>query len=70
MKNVEFNGNRYLDLPACSIVPQSKHTFEVFQKRVLRRIFEPKTVQVAGGWRKLRNEEFQISCALRQTQLE
>jgi hypothetical protein len=29
----------------------------VFENRVLRRIFEPKRVEVAGGWRKLHNEE-------------
>jgi hypothetical protein len=29
----------------------------VFEKRVLRRIFGPKRVEVAGGWRKLHNEE-------------
>jgi hypothetical protein len=28
-----------------------------FQNRVLRRIFEPKRDEVAGGWRKLHNEE-------------
>jgi hypothetical protein len=29
----------------------------VFDDRVLRRIFGPKKEEVAGGWRKLRNEE-------------
>jgi hypothetical protein len=29
----------------------------VFQKRVLRRIFEPKRDEVTGGWRNLHNEE-------------
>jgi hypothetical protein len=29
----------------------------VFEKRVLRRIFGPKTDEVAGEWRKLHNEE-------------
>jgi hypothetical protein len=29
----------------------------VFQNRVLRRIFGPKTEEVSGGWRKLHNEE-------------
>jgi hypothetical protein len=28
-----------------------------FENRVLRRIFEPKTEEVAGGWRRLHNEE-------------
>jgi hypothetical protein len=30
----------------------------VFDKRVLRRIFEPKRGEMTGDWRKLRNEEF------------
>jgi hypothetical protein len=30
---------------------------EVFENRVLRRIFGPKRDEVTGGWRKLRNEE-------------
>ena len=29
----------------------------VFEKRVLRRIFEPKRDEVRGKWRKLHNEE-------------
>jgi hypothetical protein len=29
----------------------------VFQNRVLRRIFGPKTDEVTGEWRKLHNEE-------------
>jgi hypothetical protein len=29
----------------------------VFGNRVLRRIFGPKRVEVAGGWRRLHNEE-------------
>jgi hypothetical protein len=29
----------------------------VFGKRVLRRIFGPKCQEVAGGWRRLHNEE-------------
>jgi hypothetical protein len=29
----------------------------VFENRVLRRIFGPMREDVAGGWRKLRNEE-------------
>jgi hypothetical protein len=29
----------------------------VFENRVLRRIFGPKRDGVAGGWRKLHNEE-------------
>jgi hypothetical protein len=29
----------------------------VFEKRVTRRIFGPEREKVAGGWRRLRNEE-------------
>jgi hypothetical protein len=29
----------------------------VFENRVLRRIFDPKRDEVAGGWRKLHDEE-------------
>jgi hypothetical protein len=29
----------------------------VFENRVLRRIYEPKRKEVAGGWRRLHNEE-------------
>jgi hypothetical protein len=29
----------------------------VFENRALRRIFGPKREEVAGGWRRLRNEE-------------
>jgi hypothetical protein len=29
----------------------------VFENRVLRRIFEVKREEVAGGWRRLHNEE-------------
>jgi hypothetical protein len=29
----------------------------VFEKRMLRRIFGPKTDAMVGGWRKLHNEE-------------
>jgi hypothetical protein len=31
----------------------------VFENRVLRRIFEPKKEEVAGGWRRLHNERVQ-----------
>jgi hypothetical protein len=30
----------------------------VFENRVLRKIFGPKREEVAGGWRRLHNEEF------------
>jgi hypothetical protein len=34
-----------------------KSTLRVFENRVLRRIFGPKREEVAGGWRRLHNEE-------------
>ena len=35
----------------------------VFEKRVLRRIFGPKRVDVTGKWRKLHNEELNDLCS-------
>jgi hypothetical protein len=34
-----------------------KNTDQVYENRVLRRIFGPKREEVAGGWRRLQNEE-------------
>jgi hypothetical protein len=34
-----------------------EHRLRVLEDRVLRRIFGPKRKEVAGGWRKLHNEE-------------
>jgi hypothetical protein len=36
---------------------REEHRLRVFENRVLRRIFSPKRYEVAGGWRKLHNEE-------------
>jgi hypothetical protein len=35
----------------------------VFENRVLRRICGPKREEVAGGWRRLHNEELHNLCA-------
>jgi hypothetical protein len=35
----------------------------MFENGVLRRIFGPKRKVVAGGWRKLRNEELYTLCS-------
>jgi hypothetical protein len=35
----------------------------VFENRVLRRIFEPKSDEVTGGWRKLHNKEDEMGRA-------
>jgi hypothetical protein len=36
---------------------REEHRREVFENRVLRRIFGPKRDEVTGDWRKLHNEE-------------
>jgi hypothetical protein len=36
---------------------REEHRLRVFENRVLRRIFGPKTEEVIGGWRKLHKEE-------------
>jgi hypothetical protein len=40
-----------------SLTVREEHRLRVFEKRVLRRIFGPKSVEVTGEWRKLHNEE-------------
>jgi hypothetical protein len=40
-----------------SLTLREEHRLRVFEKRVLRRIFESKRDEVTGGWRKLHNEE-------------
>jgi hypothetical protein len=42
---------------ARSLTLKEERTLRVFENRVLRRIFEPKMEEVAGGWRRLHNEE-------------
>jgi hypothetical protein len=39
-----------------SLTLREEHRLEVFENRVLR-IFGPKREEVAGGWRRLHNEE-------------
>jgi hypothetical protein len=34
-----------------------EHRLRVFENRVLRRIFGPEELEMAGGWRKLYNEQ-------------
>jgi hypothetical protein len=36
---------------------REEHRLRVFENRVLRRMFEPKSDGVTGEWRKLHNEE-------------
>jgi hypothetical protein len=40
-----------------SLTLREEHRLRVFENRVLRRIFDPKRVEVTGDRRKLRNEE-------------
>jgi hypothetical protein len=40
-----------------SLTLREKHRLRVFKDKMLRRIFGPKEDEVAGGWRKLHNEE-------------
>jgi hypothetical protein len=43
-----------------SLKVREEHKLRVFEKRVLRIIFGPKRDGVAGGWRKLHNEEHNL----------
>jgi hypothetical protein len=40
-----------------SLILKEEHRLRMFDNRVLRRIFGSKRDEVAGGWRKLHNEE-------------
>jgi hypothetical protein len=40
-----------------SLTLREEERLRVFEKRVLRRIFGPKRVEVMGDWKKLHNEE-------------
>jgi hypothetical protein len=40
-----------------SLTLKEEHRLRVFENRVLRRIFGPKSNEITLGWRKLRNEE-------------
>jgi hypothetical protein len=63
-KNVKIRIYKTIILPAVlygcetwSLTLREEHTLRVFQETVLRRIFELKSNEVAGDWRKLHNEE-------------
>jgi hypothetical protein len=65
LKNVKAKIYKDIILPVVfygceswSLKLKEDHTLELFEKRVLRRIFEPQRDEVIGGWRKLHNEEF------------
>jgi hypothetical protein len=40
-----------------SVRLREEHRLKVFENRILRRIFGPKRVEVAGEWRKLHSED-------------
>jgi hypothetical protein len=40
-----------------SLILREEHRLRVFENRVVRRVFGPKTDEVMGEWRKLHNEE-------------
>jgi hypothetical protein len=42
-----------------SLILREGHRLQMFDNRVLRRIFGPKKGEVRGDWRKLHNEELQ-----------
>jgi hypothetical protein len=63
-KNLKIRIYKTLILPVVlygcetwSLTLGEEHRLEVFENRVLRRIFGPKTDEVTGEWRKLHNEE-------------
>jgi hypothetical protein len=41
-----------------SLVFREEGGLRVFEKRVLRKVFEPKGDEVTGEWRRLHNKEF------------
>jgi hypothetical protein len=43
--------------PTWSLILREEQRLQVFENRVLRRIFGPKRDEVTGDWRKLHNEE-------------
>ena len=62
-KNVKIKLYRTIILPvvyvceSCSLTMREQLWLRVFENRLLRRIFRPKTDEVKGKWRKLHTEE-------------
>jgi hypothetical protein len=48
---------------AWSLTLREEHRLDVFENRVLRRIFGPKRDEVTGEWRKMHNEELRDLCS-------
>jgi hypothetical protein len=69
-RNIKIRICRTINLPVvlygcenCSLTLRERHRLRVFENRVLRRIFGPKRDEVAGGWRKLYNEQLGRACS-------
>ena len=63
-KNLKIKIYRTIVLPVVlygcetwSLTMREERRLKVFKKRVLRRIFGPKSDEVTGEWRKIHNEE-------------
>jgi hypothetical protein len=71
-KNIEIRIYKTKVLPvvlygceAWSVTLREEHELRMFENRVLRKIFGWKRDEVAGGWRKLHNEEHHDLCSSR-----
>lgn len=64
-KSIKIKTHRSIILPAvffygcqtCFLTLREKHSLNVFENRVLRKIFRPKRDVVIGEWRRFHNEE-------------
>jgi hypothetical protein len=73
-KNVMVRIHRTIILPVVlhgcetlSLTVREEHKLMVFENRVLRRISQPKSDGVTGGWRKVHNEELHSLYSLSST---
>ena len=68
-KNIKIKIYRTIILPVlygCEtwlLILREERRLRVFENRVLRRIFGPKSDEIAREWRKLHNEEFNDLCS-------
>jgi hypothetical protein len=72
LKNLKIRIYKTIILPVVlygcetwSLTLREEHRLQVFENRVLRRIFGPKRDEVTGEWRKLHTKSFMI-CTFRQ----
>jgi hypothetical protein len=68
-KNIKIKINKniilHVVLYGCetsSLTLREEPRLRVFENRVLRRIFGPKTDELTGGWGKMHNEELHLHC--------